>query len=206
MPSTSYTQPPQLPPPTACSAAHRRVSSGTRGSGTSASLSGRRSTAPMSGSSDVDPSGVVRGVDVDLDEVAVAEPADRTAGPRLGADVPDARTRGHAGEPTVGDERNPPGGVDGLERGGDLVGLGHPDAGSDADEHHHLAGLDRVALDRVDGIVLGGEHAGGAAVVVDARSSSRCGAMAVLLTMAPPGARFRSGTSRCWADADRAGG
>ena len=47
-----------------------------------------------------------RPVDDDLDDVAVAQLADRTAGQRLGRDVADAGTGGHAAEAGVGEHRH----------------------------------------------------------------------------------------------------
>ena len=46
----------------------------------------------------------VDAVDLDRDQIAVAQLADRPAGERLGADVADAGARGDAGEARVGEQ------------------------------------------------------------------------------------------------------
>ena len=109
--STSYTQPPQVPPPTRCSAAHSRVSSGKSGSAARSGRGGRRAStrAPSSAPYRVSPSPTrstlpssrLRSMTIS-NHVAVAHLADRAAGQRLRPDVADARPGRDAGKAGVG--------------------------------------------------------------------------------------------------------
>ena len=113
--SVSKTQPPQVPPPTACKAAQSRVSSGRSGSAESWGCGDRSaSTRVPSFGAELDSVGTdqverpfeLDAVDDDPDQVAVAELADRPAGQRLGTDMSDARAGGNAREPGVGQDRH----------------------------------------------------------------------------------------------------
>ena len=161
--STSYTQPPQVPPLTRCSAAHSRVSSGRSGSGARSGRGGRaaRTRAPSSGpkprrpspTRSTVPSSRLRSMTIS-NHVAVAHLADRAAGQRLRADVADARPRRDAGKAGVGQHRDVLAEVEVLQGRCDLVNLLHAGAHRPAaDQHQHVAGLDAVraaALDRRD--------------------------------------------------------
>ena len=67
-------------------------------------------------------------IDDDLDEVAVAQLADRAAGQRFGRDVADARAGRHAAEPRVGDDRDVLAERQVPQRAGELIGLLHAGA------------------------------------------------------------------------------
>src|SRR5690606_8199123 len=56
---------------------------------------------------DVDRTLEATGVDAQANSVAVADLADLSAGPRRGADAPDAGTGRYTGKTTVGDQRDP---------------------------------------------------------------------------------------------------
>ena len=64
-------------------------------------------------------------IDLDAYEVAIAQPADRSAGQRLWADMADARTGRDSGKTRVSDYRDVLAPRQVLERGSDLVGLFH---------------------------------------------------------------------------------
>src|SRR5204863_9466271 len=96
------------------------------------------------------------------DEVAVAELAQRAARERFRRDVPDARARRDAAEPRVGYHRDllPP--LQVFQRARELIGLLHPTAHrAAAAEHEHVARhylAVALALDRLDRVLLAGEH------------------------------------------------
>ncbi len=77
-----------------------RVSSGSSGSGASSgwgarsgedATGGLRSNSPGRVADDVDRARQCLAIDHDLDQIAVAEPADRASGQRFGRDVTDTR-------------------------------------------------------------------------------------------------------------------
>src|SRR5688572_16593896 len=84
------------------------------------------------------------GIDAQTDEVAIPQPADRAAGPGLGAHVADAGAGGNAGKATIGDQGDALAVLNVFEGGSDLVGLRHATARTDAGEYHDIAGFDRA--------------------------------------------------------------
>ena len=122
-----------MPPLAACRAAHKRVSSGRAGSGARSGcgaarehlVSRRRIQSLVPGPHKIDAADEILAIDHDLDRVAVAQLAERTAGQRLGPDVADARAGAHARKTRVGHDRHfvSPGQM--LKRRGDLINLLH---------------------------------------------------------------------------------
>ena len=142
-----------MPPPTACKAAQRRVSSGSSGSGERSGWGGRaarirallgRVEFDAVGADQVDGAFEAVAVDHDPDQVAVADPADRPPRQRLGTDVADARTGRDAREPGVGQDGDLLAEREVLQGRGDLVDLLHarPHRAA-ADQDQDVAGLDR---------------------------------------------------------------
>ena len=151
--STSKTQPAQVPPPTSCRAAQRRVSGGSSGSG--ARSSRRRAGGQFAGAffgaavhQEVDGAFELHAVDADLDGVALAELADGAAGEGFGRDVADAGAGGDAAEAGVGDDGDVLAEVQVAQGGGDLEGLFHARAhGAAAHQDEDIASLDAAGLD-----------------------------------------------------------
>ena len=165
--STSKTLPPQVPPLTSCRAAQSRVSSGSAGSGARSGLAARPSSTRGSRvradehaalADEIDRALELHAIDDDLDQIAIAELADRAAGQRFGRDVSDARARRHAAEPRVGEDGDVLAERQISKRRGELIRLFHPRAHrSAADQHQDVTRLDPAFLDRRHRRWLGGE-------------------------------------------------
>ena len=101
-------------------------------------------------------------IDGDLDQVAVADLAERPSRERLGADVADAGPGRDAREPGVGDHGDVLAERQVLERGGDLIDLLHARPHRAAThQDKHITGLDRSAggpFDRGDRLALAGKN------------------------------------------------
>ena len=172
--STSYTHPAHVPPLARCSAAQSRVSSGSASCGASAGCGALARAPPRIPPSvraspvdldDVDRTGERRAIDHDLDDVAVAHAADRTAVQRLRTDVADARAGRDAGEAAVRDQRDVLAPRQISERRRDLRRLLHAGARRTvADQHDDVALANRgdalvAALHRANRVALVDEHA-----------------------------------------------
>ena len=94
--------------------------------------------------------------DVDPDAIALLDEADRAAFARLGRDVTDAEARRPAGEAPVGDEGANLAEPLAFQKRGRVEHLLHSRTalGPFIDDHHHVAGMDLVARDRVAGRLL----------------------------------------------------
>ena len=97
-------------------------------------------------------------IDDDADPIAVPHLADRSAGQRFRADVPDARSRADTGEPSVRHDRHVLAPRQKLECRRDLVGLLHPAShGASTDQHHDVPRLHTTiagSFDRRDRLSL----------------------------------------------------
>src|SRR5580700_7096282 len=115
-------------------------------------------------------------IDVDFDDVAVAEFADGASGEGLGRNVADAGTGGHAAEAAISEEGHKAAVRERFEGGGELINLLHACAARTAtDEHHHVARCDLAGLDGGDGSRFCGKNARRAPMVEDAFSADEAG-------------------------------
>jgi len=206
MRSTSYTQPAHVPPLTRCRAAHRRVSAAGRvGRDPGAAPLREQRGAPgrverLPGRShEVHRPRERPGGRSDLDQVVIAQPADRAACSASGPMWPTQRAAREPGETAVGRSATcSPGEISERVVICAVSCIQCPTAPSrSARSRLPVGSAAQSLLSRPNRVALVDEDARGL-VAIDLIVSHDGGSSAVALITAPSGAKLPTGTRRCW--------
>ena len=199
--STSYTQPPHVPPPSCCSAAHSRVSSGNRGSGARSAWLGRLASncSALSATRFTEPASLTRSTMTSITSPSCTLPMGppaRASGPTCPMQAPVLTPENRASVRIVTCLPH----FDEFQGGSQLVGFFH--AGSDRARNPsstNVAGRDprpfSLPFDRGDGRRFGCEYSGRPRMAKHAVASNTEGSMAVALMTEPSGHRFPIGNT-----------